>query len=285
MVDRMDLTRVATELYQELPANFTAARNERAKAIASNGDRPLADGVRRLPKTSAAVWVLNRLAIHDTHTGDEFRALGSDLRAAQQQADRRRLDQLVKQRKTLVAETMKLVREICGEVGVELSSTAKAEIEQSLQAALADEGGAAAVFSGRLVRPIQSDGLDPVDLAGAVVGTLPSPRAPRRGTARKLATHPKVAPKPDTALIARTQRAADKADGALEAQQRLRAALDKDRGQLEHDAELLEERFAALESRREELDRRSAALDLRTREAREVSREAHRAAGESKKPR
>jgi hypothetical protein len=283
MVEKLDLTRVATELYQELPADFTAARNARAKQIASRGDRSLANDIRRLPKTSASVWALNHLAIQDSQAADGFRALGAELRDAQQQADRDRLDRLVTQRKILIAKTMKAMHKVCEGAGVQLSSSAKEEIEQSLQAALADEAAASAVFSGRLVNAIQSDGLDPVDLSGAVVGKLPLASAHRSSAARQSTTHPKVAPKPDTALIERTGRAAEKAALAVEHLRRLKTEIDKERDELELDAELLQEQFAALRKRREDLDDRSVRIEQDTRKAIDASRDARRVADEAKR--
>jgi hypothetical protein len=52
--------------------------------------------------------------------------------------------------------------------GRKISGTVATEVEQTLRAATADEGAAAAVRSGRLLRALSADGVDVVDLDGAV---------------------------------------------------------------------------------------------------------------------
>ena len=277
---RVDFIQIATELYDEVPANFTAARNARAKAIASEGDRTLADNVRRLPKPSASAWALNHLATTDTKTVDEFGVLGAKLRAAQRQANRADLERLIKQRKSVVARAIMSIQDFCRENGVQLSSSALSEAEQSLQAALADERGATAVFSRRLIKPVRSDGLDPVDLSGALAG--PAPRAGKSGSSSsdRTATPPvkPVAPKPVPAVVARTRRAAEEADAIVERLMKQRSALDGERDALGRDVKALQQRFDELDKRRVDLDLRNSRLDTATRKAITASRDAHRAA-------
>ena len=280
----MDLEQVAKDLYQELPANFTAARNARAKAIASEGDRALAAGIRQFPKASASVWGLNRLAGTDAETVEEFNALGAMLRAAQQSANRPELERLIKQRKSLVAGTIKSIQGFGRDRGVQLSPSAISEIEQSLQAALADEDGAKAIFSGRLVKPIRSDGLDPVDLSGAVAGPALQSRvrrtsAPNRSSAARAKN---ANPKRNVALIARTQKAAESADAALKDLQQRKADLDNEHDALVRDVDALQEQFIALEKRRADLDGRDVQVDSDTVRALAASREAHRAADKAR---
>ena len=276
----VDLIQIATELYDEVPAKFTAARNTRAKAIASGGDRSLADSVGRLPKPSASAWALNHLATTDTKTVDEFGVLGAKLRAAQRQANRADLERLIKQRKSVVSRAIVSIQDFCREKGVQLSSSALSEIEQSLQAALADERGATAVFSRRLIKPVRSDGLDPVDLSGALAGPALRARKSELSSADRTAAAPvkPVAPKPLPALVARTRRAAEKADATVELLLKERSALDGEHDALEHDVKALQQQFDELEKRRVDLGVREAQLDSATRSAIVASRDAHRAA-------
>lgn len=58
----MDLAAAASELYGLPPGDFTAARNERAKAARAEGNALLAKQVGRLPKPSTAAWAINMLA-------------------------------------------------------------------------------------------------------------------------------------------------------------------------------------------------------------------------------
>jgi hypothetical protein len=279
----VDLIQIAIELYQEVPAKFTAARNARAKALASGEERALADDIRRLPKVSASVWALNHLAATDTNAVEEFRALGARLRAAQQLANRPELERLIKQRKSLVGSTIKSAQTFSRNSGVLLSPSAVNEIEQSLQAALADEDGATAVFSQRLIKPIRSDGLDPVDLSGAVAGPalLSIPRRPS-ANGEATAGPKKSVPKPDTALVARTRQAVDKADAVVEQLRKQRVDLDNEREALEQDVKALQQEFDTLEKRRADLDDRDARVATVTRKAMAASREAVRAANSAK---
>ncbi|MFV0138119.1 hypothetical protein ACLGIH_34035 [Streptomyces sp. HMX87] len=57
----MDLETVSDELYGLRPGDFTAARNERAKAARSAGDRELAEQIRRLRRPTLAAWAGNLL--------------------------------------------------------------------------------------------------------------------------------------------------------------------------------------------------------------------------------
>jgi len=84
LVDR-DLLHVAAELYALPPAEYTAARNARAKALRKEQPE-LAAAVAKLPKPTTAAAALNRVARDDP---SEVRALvqaGRALRSAQEAA-------------------------------------------------------------------------------------------------------------------------------------------------------------------------------------------------------
>ncbi|GGF35919.1 hypothetical protein [Subtercola lobariae] len=161
---------IVVDLYHLPPAQFTAARNARAKEIVAAGDRPLAQAVRGLSRPSASAWALNRLTADDGEAKDEVVRLGDALRDAQQNPNRETLSELATQRRALIARATKSIERLAAENEVALSASALIEVEQTLAAALADQNAASAAFSGRLVRPLQSIGLDEVDLSGAVGG-------------------------------------------------------------------------------------------------------------------
>ena len=172
--------------------------------------------------------------------------------------------------------------------GVNLSASAVSEVEQSLQATPADENAAIATFSGRLVRSIQSDGLEPVDLDNAVAGPplTSRPRAtnghPHAG-ARRPAKARDDAAKARRALILKKRQAAQEADAALDAAQEAEKALDAERETLEADAALLQEQFDQLEQRRIALDNKTSTRATATRNALDASRKAHRVADQAAK--
>jgi hypothetical protein len=170
-----DLTGIAEELYALTPAEFTAERNRRAKDAG-----PIAAEVRELPKPSAAAWGVNVFARHRGGELAQLIELGQLLREAQEDADRDALQQLGKQRRALVAAMAREAASIAGERGSPVNAAAIGQIEQTLQAAMGDADAAAAVASGRLVRALSSDGLEPVDLEGAVAGRLEGVELPVR---------------------------------------------------------------------------------------------------------
>ena len=63
---------------------------------------------------------------------------------------------------------MKAAQALAARHGRAISAAVATEVEQTLRAATADPGAAAAVQSGCLLRALSADGVDVVDLAGAV---------------------------------------------------------------------------------------------------------------------
>jgi hypothetical protein len=279
----VDLLGVTLEMYRLTPADFTAARNTWAKEAASAGDRVLAADIRALPKPSAPAWALNQLAHELPKTAKDFTTLGVKLRQAQQRADRSQLSELVQQRKVLIGRTSKEIQSLANKSGVRLSASALIGVEQSLLAALADEAGEVAVFSGRLVRSIQSDGLEPVDLVDAVAGP-PLRYGTRAGSSSEVSA-PEKAAKPTAArtrtleaLAARAQKAAEAADAALEAVRQREASAKSDRQALSTEVAALQEKLDRLEQRQAVLDDQAAGLNRDLRTAIAAARDAHIAA-------
>jgi hypothetical protein len=120
----VDLLSVAVEFYRLVPSEFTAARNAHAKEIQASGNRSLAAQVRQLPKASASAWALNQFAHSELQALSDFAALGTDLRAAQQRADREQLDRHLQQRKGLIRQLLQAVHINAAKEDVRLSPTA-----------------------------------------------------------------------------------------------------------------------------------------------------------------
>ncbi|WP_426300774.1 transposase [Arthrobacter sp. R-11] len=179
----MELSTVAAELYALLPAEFIAARGARAKEAKASGDAALATRIGRLPKPSAAAWAINMLARSGATELEQLLGLGAALRDAQTELDPARLRELGQQRPHLLAAAVGKADEIAAGLGVRLSDAAASDITGTLRAALGDTDAAAAVRSGLLVRGLSGDGVDAVDLSGAVAlegGAVPAaPAAPR----------------------------------------------------------------------------------------------------------
>jgi hypothetical protein len=159
------------DLYALPPEAFTAARTASAKAAKAAGDAALAKQIaaQRRPTTSA--WLVNRLAREAPALLDELLALGSALGAAQAAGRADELRELGRQRRELVAA---LAERAAADVGRAVTASTRAEVEQTLEAALADPASAAAVRSGRLVRALSFAGFGGVELSGAVAAPVAS---------------------------------------------------------------------------------------------------------------
>lgn len=170
---------VAQELYALPPGGFTAERNARAKAARAGGDRDLAARIAALPRSSASAWLVNVLVRTNGADLDRVLALGTALREAQQRGDRDRLRELGAERRELLSAVTGRAAERAGEAGHRVGDGPLEEFQQTLQAALVDDDAADAIRTGRLLRALKADGLDPVDLTDAVGGPGCRTVAPR----------------------------------------------------------------------------------------------------------
>lgn len=166
------LRAVADELYAVPAAGFTAARTARVRAIRDGGDRPLADAVGRLSRPTAAAALVNAL-VREAGSMDALGVLGAGLRAAQDDGDAALLRTLAADRRRLIAELVQRATALGGDRAP--GQSVLDEVERTLTAALLDEAAASAVRSGRLLRGLSADGLDPADIAGAVAVDADSP--------------------------------------------------------------------------------------------------------------
>ncbi len=163
-----DLAAVAVELYALAPDEFTAARNDRAKAVRSDGGAELAGRIRQLPKPSAAAWVVNMMVSQRRDEIVQFLELGASLRAAQEELDPGELRELNRQRQQLLQALVRGSRAVAGKSGHKVSDSVAAEVEQTLRTAMARPEAAAAVRTGQLTRALSSDVLETGDLTGFV---------------------------------------------------------------------------------------------------------------------
>ena len=161
------LAEIAQELYGLPLEDFVASRTAAAKS-AGQGDRELATAVRGLPKPSSAAWAVNMFARHDPDSVRQLSELGQSMRAAQDNLDAAAMRELGQERRRLLSEVMETVRTAAEQHGRKISDAVATEVEETLRAATADSGAAAAVRSGQLLKVLSSDGVDQVDLDGAV---------------------------------------------------------------------------------------------------------------------
>ena len=171
------LADVAARLYALPFDEFVTARTAAAKdASAEKGQRSRAADVRSLPKASVAAWTVNMLASRRPEVLGQLAVLGQSMQAAQASLDAPELRRLGAERRQVLGAAVKAARAVAEEQGRKISAAIAAEVEETLRAATADEGAAAAVQSGRLLRGLSADGVDVVDLSDAVA--LPGLQSP-----------------------------------------------------------------------------------------------------------
>lgn len=254
------LGEVADELYALPAAEFTAARNGRAKAAKAAGDAELAKRISALPRPSTAAWLVNQLVRADLPAVDALLELGQRMREAQAQLDAEQIRALTGERRRAVAELTRQIRAL-GEQREQAVSTAVAdEVESTFTAALADPAAGTAVRSGRLTKALAYAGFGEVELDGAVAvprrlalvpdarpGAEPRAKAAKSPAAR---TTTKAATKAAT-----TTKSAPKADAAAERAAARRAEVEKARRARE-----VERADATLHTARQRLKDSEAAL-------------------------
>ncbi len=167
------------ELYGLDAAEFVAARDGRAREARGDGDRALADQIKRLKRPSAAAWVVNILVRQRPREIERLLSFGQSFRDAQANLVGEELRRLGRQRHQVLSALGQEARRLAGERGQSVSQAVQRDVESTLDAALTDQTAADAVRSGRLLRPLSHAGMGPVDLSGATaapeIGVRPSP--------------------------------------------------------------------------------------------------------------
>lgn len=161
----MNLAQVANELYAVALGEFVSARGARAKQVA---DRLVAAQVRKLPKPSAAAYVVNQLVRHHHDDIEQLIELGDELRQAQSSLDGAEMRKLDRERRQLTRAVAKQGIQLAEESGTTVSAPAATQVEETLHAAMADTDAAEAVRTGRLSRALSASGFGPVDVDDAV---------------------------------------------------------------------------------------------------------------------
>ena len=249
---------MAAELYALPPAEFTAARNARAAAA----EPALAKAVRALRKPVVAAYAVD-LLVQDGQLGEAL-DLAAALREAQDDLDAAEMTRLSRQRRALVAALSRQAVDLARDRGVSVSDAAVADVEATIDAAVRDAAAAAAVMTGRLVRPLAATGVDPVDLTDAVGGSTPGvverPAPPRDDLAQRRARRAaekavreaeresSEAARRLARVEARVQKARERADHLAEREADLRADLER----VAAEAAAAESQVAAAEAEREQ---------------------------------
>lgn len=254
-----DLLEIADELYALPLAEFTPARDARAKELKGT---PLAAEVKALRKPSRAAWVVNLLVRREAAQVDQVLNVGAALREAQQAMSAGELRTLTKQRRQVTAAVTTQARRLASEEGARVTEAVAEQVEATLTAAMVDEGCGRAVRSGLLVTVLATTGvtaLSEEDLARAValpeaLGFSATPReAPVPGPPDL-----RVVPDPDRAAKARAA-AEERLAAATEELEAAQETYDDATGEVDR----LEARQLQVQAEIDELRRRLADLEER----------------------
>jgi hypothetical protein len=171
---------VADELYALTPAEFTAARDERARQVRAAGGRDEAAAIKKLARPTASAWLVNQLARAAPDRMTRLYELAEELQEAQRTLAGDRLRELSVQRRQVINDLLPAASDLAGQADQPASAAVLGEVRATLEAALADADARAAVRSGRLTRALAYAGLGEVDLTAA----LAVPAEPRAGKGR-----------------------------------------------------------------------------------------------------
>jgi hypothetical protein len=234
-VQPVTVTEVADELYALTPAQFTAARDERARQVRVAGQRDEAAAIKKLARPTASAWLVNQLARTAPDRMAQLYELGEELQEAQRTLAGDRLRELSAQRRQVISDLLPVAGDLAAQADQPASAAVLGEVRATLEAALADAGARAAVQSGRLTKALAYAGLGEVDLTAALAvpagpraapaGPRTVPGASRAGSGRRTAVGPQRAADGDQQAAAGADLTARPATGADRAAQRAADAL------------------------------------------------------------
>jgi hypothetical protein len=261
---------LAAELYRLPPGEFTARRNALAKELRAD-DRRLADHVAQLPKPALAAWALDVFAHEREDELGELLDLAAELREAQQELSRERMQALTAQAHSLVDQVVKDVARVAEASGNALSDAARAQVEQTLRAAMSDQAASDAVRAGLLAKPLDPGGFGSVDLTGAVAGAPRHvPPRPRKARAEE---------SPDDGRDEKAERALQKAEDAQQQAESALAEADDAVTAAGADHEAAEQVVTRLRAELREAEQREAGAARDLRSAKQAQEKAAKRAG------
>ena len=255
-----ELLEIADELYALPLADFTPARDGRAKELKAE-DAALAAAVKALRKPTLAAWVVNVFVRRAPDQIGQVIDVGAALREAQASLDGDELRALTRQRRQLTAAVTTQARQIAGEEGIRVTTAVADQVEATLTAAMLDAQAAGAVRSGLLLTSLAPTGVGSVDLSGAVAiddhgAVTATPRT--RSSSAPLPARPELTVVPDPEAEAKARRAAEQ---ALNAAEETLAEAEADRSDAAEAVERHRAEGLRLQAEIDELQRRLSKLE------------------------
>jgi hypothetical protein len=167
---------------------FTAARNELAKSLRSDGEAEAADWVKGLKKPTRAAWLVNELSQRKPKDVQRLLSVGRELRNAQEEmlagsADREKLREAGVAEQATIESLVGTAEAIGREHGV--GPQALTKVEDTLRAASSDPEVAEAIEKGRLDREQRASGIGLVGAATVKTPTSRRTKGDREATERR----------------------------------------------------------------------------------------------------
>ncbi|NYD58473.1 vacuolar-type H+-ATPase subunit I/STV1 [Nocardioides marinisabuli] len=253
--DAPSLLDLAEDLYGLPLGEFTASRDALVKQHRGSA---LARDLKALRKPTTAAWVVDLLVRHETEQVEQVLSVGAALREAQASMSADELRTLTKQRRQLTAAVTTTARGLAREHGLRVTEAVAEQVQATLTAAMVDADCARAVRSGLLVAPLETTGVDDVDVAAA----LALPQA--LGFEARAAAPAEAPPRPELHVVPdpeAQERARAEAEEALEAADEELARAREAREEAGARVEELEARGLQVQSEIDELRRRLAELE------------------------
>ena len=249
----MDLDDIAGELYALPPTAFTAARDARAAEARRDGDRALAAAVTKLRKPSRSAWLANVLARDRPEDVARLAELGPAIADAHERLDGDALRRLARERHQMIEALGTEARGVARSRGQDVTEAMVAELEDTLESAVADARAADALRSGRLTTALRHAGIGFPDPASggpsststpSPEGSSPTSRRSRRGE--------------DARAVQTAERQTERTRRALEARSRAVQRAEQELEKVEGDVRAAEAALSVLEERVEEARRKVA---------------------------
>jgi hypothetical protein len=252
----VEFSAAADELYAAPPEEFVAGRTRLAAELSTEDARRL----KSLRRPTVSAWTVNLLSREGAL--EPLLELGELVRAAWSHADG--IASLERERAELVGGLVRRARSVIEEQGRSLGESAVREVEDTLQATVADADCAQAVREGRLARPLSHAGFGSMPLQPPST-TRPAkpPKQPEQPETKPApATHqekpPATRPNPRTEQTERKrlEKAAQQAERTLaDREDDLESATQK-LAEADEELQQARTRLAELEKARAELRRR-----------------------------
>lgn len=144
----MRFDEVADELFAARREDFTELRDERAKQ--ARPDRSLARRIGALRKPTVAAWLVNQVSRGFPEEIGELAELGAALRRAHEQLSGADLRRLSRERHEMIEKLGKRARWLARKEGYPVSDATARQVEDTFEAAIADEQALAAVRAAQL---------------------------------------------------------------------------------------------------------------------------------------